>query len=278
MQKIVDLSEHNEDVDFEAIKSAGYHCIIRCGYGQDQTNQDDKKWLRNVSECERLKIPFGVYLYSYAKNESMSSGEADHVLRLIKGHDLAYPIYYDLEEERYRANAAKCARAFVDKIMSHGYPVGVYANADWWKTTLKSVKEYNGISVWLADWYVSAPSITCDIWQYTDRGAIKGCGSNKFDLNYSTNTAETTDSKYMVELASEVIAGVHGNGDKRKKSLGNLYEPVQALVNLVYGYSDALDKVAKLVINGRYGNGDARKRNLGRYYDQVQKRVNQLLK
>ena len=38
-----------------------------------------------------------VYLYSYA--DSKKRCEAEHVLRLIKGHTLAYPVYYDIEEK-----------------------------------------------------------------------------------------------------------------------------------------------------------------------------------
>ncbi len=33
-------------------------------------------WYRNVSECERLGIPYGVYLYSYAQNTDMAASEA----------------------------------------------------------------------------------------------------------------------------------------------------------------------------------------------------------
>ena len=65
MNRIVDVSEHNRNIDWAKVKASGIvGAIIRCGYGQDQTGQDDKKWLRNVSECERLGIPYGVYLYS----------------------------------------------------------------------------------------------------------------------------------------------------------------------------------------------------------------------
>ena len=44
-----------------------------------QKGQDDKQWSRNVSECERLGIPFGVYLYSYAKDTQSAQSEAQHV-------------------------------------------------------------------------------------------------------------------------------------------------------------------------------------------------------
>ena len=58
--------------------------IIRCGYGSNLESQDDPYFKRNADECTRLKIPFGVYLYSYATNEREALSEAEHVLRLAK--------------------------------------------------------------------------------------------------------------------------------------------------------------------------------------------------
>ena len=96
MNRIVDVSEHNGNIDWAKVKASGIvGAIIRCGYGQDQTGQDDKKWLRNVSECERLGIPYGVYLYSYAKTTGAVHGEINHALRLLKGHSPAWPVYFD---------------------------------------------------------------------------------------------------------------------------------------------------------------------------------------
>lgn len=99
MNRIVDVSEHNGNIDWAKVKASGIvGAIIRCGYGQDQTGQDDKKWLRNVSECERLGIPYGVYLYSYAKTTGAVHGEINHALRLLKGHSPAWPVYFDSEQ------------------------------------------------------------------------------------------------------------------------------------------------------------------------------------
>ena len=97
--RVIDVSEHNGTINWESVKAAGIQgAIIRCGYGMDMTSQDDKQWSRNVSECERLGILYGVYLYSYADNADKARSEAQHVLRLIKGRKLSFPVYYDLEQ------------------------------------------------------------------------------------------------------------------------------------------------------------------------------------
>ena len=83
-KKGIDVSKNNGTVDWNAVKKAGVgdFAIIRCGYGSDFTNQDDKQFLLNIRKCEELGIPYGIYLYSYALNTNVARSEANHVLRL----------------------------------------------------------------------------------------------------------------------------------------------------------------------------------------------------
>lgn len=80
------------------------------------------------------------------------------------------------------------------------------------------------------------------------------------------------------ELACEVIKGVYGNGEERRKRLGNLYEEVQKEVNkIVYNKENDIHNIALSVINGNYGNGEERRKRLGNLYEEVQKEVNRIL-
>lgn len=66
--KMIDVSVHNGVIDWDKVKASGIGGVLmRCGYGSDIESQDDKMFKRNADECSRLGIPFGVYLYSYAK-------------------------------------------------------------------------------------------------------------------------------------------------------------------------------------------------------------------
>ena len=86
-------------IDWQKVKADGVDfAIIRCGYGANQREQDDRQWLDNVLECEKYGIPYGAYLYSYADTVAKAKSEAAHVLRLVRGHKITYPIYYDLED------------------------------------------------------------------------------------------------------------------------------------------------------------------------------------
>lgn len=96
---------------------------------------------------------------------------------------------------------------------------------------------------------------------------------------------QNTDTLHQNELiARQVLAGLWGNGEERKKKLteaGYNYRSVQVLVNqLLNGYGKTDDEVAREVIRGKWGNGSERAmrlENAGYDYDLIQEKVNALL-
>jgi GH25 family lysozyme M1 (1,4-beta-N-acetylmuramidase) len=161
----VDVSSHNGDIDWEAAKDAGLDfAIIRIGYGADKTEYDDELWERNASECERLGIPYGAYLYSYAPEPDWCHTEADHAIRLLKGHNPQLGVWYDIEEgsqaEAYGYNSDlfyKLVMGFkADVESATGIEVGLYTSSSWLRGHLDKVYE-SGIPVWCACWADSAP-------------------------------------------------------------------------------------------------------------------------
>ncbi len=96
-KKIIDVSKWQEKIDWEKVKNSGIDgAIIRLGYG---SSTEDQYFKRNISECNRLNIPYGVYLYSYAYDANFAFAEAENTFRILSEVDLnlSYPIYYDLE-------------------------------------------------------------------------------------------------------------------------------------------------------------------------------------
>ena len=188
--KGIDISEHNGNIDWEKVKADGIDfAIIRCGFGQDQTNQDDKKWEYNVSECERLGIPYGVYLYSYATSPDRAKGEAEHVLRLLEGHSPSYPVYYDLEDDKVFNMTAQqkgqLASDFCNIISDAGYEVGIYSNTNWWTNYLTdSAFNNSNWSKWVAQYnYRCTYTGSYDFWQCSSTGQVNGINGN-VDLNF----------------------------------------------------------------------------------------------
>ena len=185
---LIDVSEHQGVIDWNQAKGHIDGVILRCGYGMDIASQDDKQWTRNVAECERLGIPFGVYLYSYATNADKARSEAQHVLRLIKGHKLSYPVYYDLEDKSIEGAAVANAKIFGDIIEAAGYWCGVYYNRDWHNRIVKG--QLNRFTIWGAGYGSNngqkqdnyKPGFGEDIWQYSSKGSVPGVSGN-VDVN-----------------------------------------------------------------------------------------------
>ena len=296
---LIDVSEHNGVIDWETAKNHIDGAIIRCGYGQDMTKQDDKQWARNVAECERLGIPYGVYIYSYAKNVASAQSEARHVLRLIKGRKLSYPVYFDIEQPGTENVAVANAKAFGDVIEAAGYWCGVYYNPDWHVRVIKG--QLDRFVRWGASYGKNdgqrhenhKPNFGEDIWQYTSVGRIPGISGN-VDLNvcYRDYPAEilgtgqpapkpeppkpeppkpSTPSGSVLDLVVATLQGKYGNGDARKAALGTRYNEVQGMIDHIAKASTST--LVNEVMQGKYGNGDTRKIVLGTRYNEVQNTI-----
>lgn len=285
--RVIDVSEHQGVINWESVKGHIDGVILRCGYGDNITSQDDRQWKRNADECTRLGIPFGTYIYSYATSEAQARSEAEHVLRLVKGYKLSYPIYLDLEQAGTESGAVKRANIFGDIIEKAGYWCGIYANTNWWTNYLagldrfvKWVAQYNSECTYKGKY---------DIWQYTSSGSVPGI-SGPVDMNHcyrnypseiiggavkpskpSTPTV-TTPSGSTLDLAVGVMQNKYGDGNNRKTALGSRYNEVQGFIDHIFNAS--AQTLAGEVKAGKYGNGDVRKAVLGSRYNEVQNIVN----
>lgn len=234
---IIDVSYHDGVIDWEKAKPEIEGAIIRCGYGQDLKKQDDKQYQRNISECKRLGIPFGVYFYSYAATLDKVDGEIKHLKRLIEGVEMQFQIFIDLEEDKNANIAKEVAEKFLKAL--EDYDVGIYANTWWWDNYLKGLK----CKKWVAAWNVEQPTYdNMVLWQYDAYGTVKGVGTKSVDLNKNIalviNHPVTPVKKSIDELAREVIAEKWGDGEERKKRLtaaGYDYQTVQDRVNEILG-------------------------------------------
>ncbi len=115
---------------------------------------------------------------------------------------------------------------------------------------------------------------------------IDGIGTKTIDNKVSGETSNKPNpdgAKSIDQLADEVIAGKHGSGAERKKSLGSQYDAVQKLVNEKMGAqpkakakpaSKSIDQLVKETLAGKHGNGEVRKKSLGSNYQAVQDAIN----
>ena len=184
----IDVSEYQGKIDWDTAKKYTDFVIIRCGFGRDYVDNDDKQWRNNVEACTRLKIPFGVYIYSYATTEDAIRSECRHVLRLLKGYNPTMPVYLDLEWKQIAETCTaeqilRFATIFCDTIQAAGYTPGIYANATWWETLL-TAPQYDKWERWVAQFSSQLNyNRSYNMWQHSESGTINGI-QGKVDMNH----------------------------------------------------------------------------------------------
>lgn len=189
----IDVSEHQGRIDWNAVKASGIDfAILRVGFGAPSWGgRVDYQFNRNISECERLGIPYGVYIYSYAFDNQQAADEASMVIDCLSGRNPRLPVYYDLEDKTIIADGrqsgiASRAQIFCNKISSAGYKPGIYANLNWFNNILTDpVFKSGSWDHWIAQ-YNSQCHYTgsYSFWQYTSRGKVSGISGN-VDMNYA---------------------------------------------------------------------------------------------
>ncbi len=188
----IDVSEHQGAIDWQKVKNGGISfAIIRIGIGSDgDPTQDDSTAAYNISECERLGIPYGVYLYSYALDDNEARSEVSHILRMLGGKHPPLGVYLDVEDTTYynkyghdpfsdfRSELNRICQIEMDTLKSAGYggQTGIYTNLNYLRNVLES-SLFTDNKLWLAQYY-SSNSSPCVIWQYTSTGTVAGISGN----------------------------------------------------------------------------------------------------
>lgn len=195
---VIDVSGWQGDIDWAKAKADGVEgAIIRLGYGEG--NNADKKAQRNISECKRLGIPFGIYWYSYADTPALAKEEGTDVVAKLKQFgvnpsDLAYPVYYDLEKWTWEGHQPPTDPNVYNNIVNNWYSalqsagyknLGVYSYTSYLQGPLKYADIY-AKTTWVAQYgarmgFDSFPTNSRG-WQYTSSGKVDGISGN-VDMN-----------------------------------------------------------------------------------------------
>ena len=285
-KKGIDVSEFQGKIDWEKVKNDGIEfAILRCGYGMDFSNQDDVEYERNANECERLGIPYGVYLMSYANTVEKARSEAKHVLRLIEGRKISLGVWHDIEDNGTsgainKETLTNIINTFCNTIKNAGYKVGVYANLNWLENKIeKTIKD--NYDIWVAQYYSK-----CEyegkyiMWQHTSSGKVNGISTN-VDMNIlyedlpvinnnDNNNSKTNNSEIVKSLQRALnkdyncgldVDGIIGplttkavnNNMVRNFTVGEFARWVQERL-IAKGYS-----LNNFGVDGRYGNESEKK-------------------
>ena len=233
---VIDVSEWQGDIDWAKAKADGVEgVIIRLGYGEG--NNADKKAQRNISECKRLGIPFGIYWYSYADTPSIAKEEGTDVVAKLKQFgvnpsDLAYPVYYDLEKWTWEGHQPPTDPNVYNNIVNNWYSalqsagyknLGVYSYTSYLQGPLKHADIY-AKTTWVAQYgarmgFDSFPTNSRG-WQYTSSGKVNGISGN-VDMNAFGNKEYVNGGHWVTKNGQKYWRDSDGSLARSKE----IYDP-----------------------------------------------------
>lgn len=205
MRKLVDVSSYNGVVDWKKAKSYGCQGAILKIIRKDLNR--DKKFNENFAACNKNKIGWGVYNYSYATTVTKAKSDMKLVCDILDKIDKSsfkYGVWFDIEDKAQaslsKAKIAEIINAAQAVVESRGYKFGVYTGMSYYNEHIdrKLVKCNNW---WIARYYngnkrmqiatnpnqEKKPAAANVAWQYTSKGrfpkTISNGNSGNFDLN-----------------------------------------------------------------------------------------------
>ena len=192
----IDVSESQQWIDWQAVAADGIDfAMIRAGYrgATEGDLYEDEYFSYNLAGAQEAGIDCGVYFFSQAITVDEAIEEADYVLSLLDGAQLAYPIAFDSEEfavegvssriaELTRDEMTSIAEAFCNRVKEAGYDTLIYGNA--YDLARYNKGNWEGSGIWWAEYGDTVPSILGEIrmWQYANNGQVAGIDTN-VDMN-----------------------------------------------------------------------------------------------
>lgn len=217
-RQVVDISYHNGTIDFKELSKVVDTVIIRCGYGDNYSKQDDTKFNEYMQLAIANGMNVGVYIYSYAKDTRQAASEANHIIRLIEPFKdytrLSKVLWYDIEEQYQIPYAYKLLDTFKKNVSDYGYTAGLYMSESFYNEAFKIGA--GDVPLWIAKYGTNngkaqikpVVKVAISLWQYTSMGKVNGIKGNVdmsicYDDTIFSNKGRITDFESAMNLLVE---------------------------------------------------------------------------
>lgn len=249
MRKLIDVSSYNKDVDWKKAKAYGCQGAILKIIRKDL--KIDNGFNRNYQACNKNKIDWGVYNYSYATTVAKAKSDMKLVCDILDKIDkthFKYGIWFDIEDKVQaslsKTKIAEIINAAQEVVEQRGYTFGVYTGMSYHAEHIdrKLVKCNNW---WIARYYQGnkrmqiavtpdeekKPAMANIAWQYTSSGrfpkVISTGNSGNFDLNvlYKEPAAKKVEENTKKPVKKKIVYYTRYKGKSKSlvdalKSLG----------------------------------------------------------
>lgn len=251
----IDVSRWQKGFDLNSAKAEGFtYSILRAG-GADSGYYKDSCFDSFYQQAVNDKMYIGAYYYGNAFSVEDAVREANYFISYLQGKRIVH-VYYDVEGKMLNqgyTHLTDIIKTFCQTMINAGYACGVYTS----ESHFNSRFDDNQLIMyphWIAKYSKNPPKLKSialtEIWQYggsvnyvrspkingttVDQDLINipwvDDGSIPVKEDVVIQIPECT-KKSVDQLAIEVLAGLHGNGIKRRLSLGSRYAEVQKRVN-----------------------------------------------
>lgn len=205
----IDVSAFQGRIDWEKVRNSGKtFAIIKAGEGLRVADRFEE----NIRNAKAAGMNVGVYWFCHARSVQEAKEEADYCLKTIAGYQLEYPVVCDYEYSALkngnplaydRQGMTDTVMAFMKRTQDNGYYSMLYTNTDFSSNYLDMSRITKDFDIWFAGYSVSAPTMKCGMWQYSESGYVDGLdldnnGIKQVDLDVSYKNYPAKMKKYHV--------------------------------------------------------------------------------
>lgn len=213
MKTILDISKHQGGINLKGLTGVDGVIYRRC-IGSSSLDPCFNSF------CSQ-KEPIGLYVRSYAKDETEAVGEANYICNAAESKGLKnIAIFFDWEyfsatyiKNKFGINAKPAlvqalTVAFCETVIKRGFKTGVYFNKDYLDRfyTKAFFEKHTGYLKWYTRPGLASPDFECDLWQYAGNEGSEFGYSGSVDKNIMyTDFTGTADLQPMKPISSQPI-------------------------------------------------------------------------
>lgn len=218
----IDVSKYQGNINWRKVAAAGVKfAMLRVVSTNKEGLYVDQTFEQNYKGAKENGIPVGVYLFTYAQNESEQNEELHLMFETLKGKTLEYPVALDVEDVNTASigkdKLTALTKRGLDIIAQTGYKPILYTGTNY-KANYLDMTKLASYDLWLADCRTSYNGKgKSQMWQYSQENIAGINGKCDVDYCYKKYYEGTTAKPAVTEQPkSKIIVFKPGRWNVRK--------------------------------------------------------------